>query len=114
MKQNDVCTERLDKEIEARMRKSLRVYENLDQNVIIVNEDKLWRCLTPVIERAGRQYGWVAPLSLVVACLATLVTADFRETSRIPKDIWQRIFEMGLVTSFVWLVYAVWRAVIAW
>lgn len=114
MKQNDVYTEMLDKEIGARMRNALRVYENLDQNVIIVNEDKLWRCLTPVIERAGRQYGWVAPLSLIVACLATLVTADFRATSGIPKDIWQRIFEMGFVASLIWLVCAVWRAVIAW
>lgn len=82
-----------------------RVSFNISQVVIVTTEDKLKIILTNYKKNVSKSKDWVAPLSLLIAIIATLVTAKFNNVI-FPEDTWRAIFLISSFASFIWLLMA--------
>ncbi len=80
-----------------------RVSLNLAQSVIVTTEDKVKTCLDKHFKKAERRKEWVAPLSLLIATIAILVTADFKNFF-LSSDTWKAIFIIVAILSSLWLI----------
>jgi hypothetical protein len=86
----------------------------------IVEMDKyhfLW-----VLERMDKQRSvrpafswWLIPLAMFLGVIATLLTADFKDTLGASKDTWHALMiGTALVTAVAWVALLVWWAVVQW
>jgi hypothetical protein len=87
-----------------------RVHLNFAQNVVIITEDRLELCLRKHLACIEARTRWIAPASLFIAFLTTLCTSTFHDSFNLKADVWQAIFVLLTVASFVWLVFAVVQA----
>jgi hypothetical protein len=77
---------------------------NLQQQVLITTEDKIRLCLGANLAKMERRKDWIAPLGVVVAIVATLVSADFKSSLSLEGGTWKAIFIVALVLAVGWLV----------
>ena len=56
-----------------------RVSFNVAQSVIVTTEDKIRLSLGSYLQKTERRSDWIAPASLLIAILATLVTTTFND-----------------------------------
>ncbi|MCI5166112.1 MAG: hypothetical protein D3903_08440 [Candidatus Electrothrix sp. GM3_4] len=82
-----------------------RVSLNVSQSVIVTTEDKLRLSLGSYLKNVKLQSEWIAPLSLLIAILATLVTSTFNDFI-LSKDTWKGIFIIAGTGATIWLIYA--------
>lgn len=94
-----------------RMLQSSRFYDNTAQEFIHTTGDKLRLCLLEHREVLKAQTDWIAPLGILLALLAPLLTADFKTFLRISAEIWRTLHIFASIMCFGWLVWAVVRAV---
>ena len=85
------------------------VHSNLDQEVIQVTEDRLWRVLKDHIEDAEQRKAWIAPLGTFIAIFTALVTADFRDFY-FQAPTWKAVFLISCVVTLAWLLIAIRKA----
>ncbi|MBL3574286.1 hypothetical protein JMK10_02180 [Rhodovulum sulfidophilum] len=86
-----------------------RVSLNVSQSVIVTTEDKLKLCLQKYVSDAERSKEWIAPLSLLVGLLLSLVAADFRD-AWLSASTWQAIFIISAALSLFWFLASLRRA----
>jgi hypothetical protein len=86
------------------------VHKNVGQEFVVTTVDKVKLCLREHKEVLVSQLEWVAPLGTVLALLATLVAADFKDVFGLKKEDWRAIFVVGEITSFIWLIRCLYRA----
>ena len=86
-----------------------RVILNVSQSVIVTTEDKLKLALQSHMSEVDGNKDWIAPLSLSIALIMTLVTADFKDLI-LTKDTWRAIFIISSFLSFGWLLFALKKA----
>lgn len=82
-----------------------KVHLNLDQDAIVITEDKLRLCLMTHLGRLEQRRGWIAPLGIFVTILITLATTKFQYFV-FEAAVWKAIFVIGAIASFLWLVRA--------
>jgi hypothetical protein len=58
-------------------------------------------------QRIELRGSWIAPLSLAVSLLATLLTTDFKDRFNIPKEYWSALFFVCFVAAVFWLVRSI-------
>ena len=80
-----------------------RVEFNISQVVIVTTEDKLRIILSNYKEDISKLRDWIAPLSLLLSLIATLVTANFSNYI-FSSDTWRAIFLISAFISFIWLL----------
>ena len=54
------------------------VYSNLDQDVILITEDRLRLVLQAHTDALEKKSLWLTPFSIALSIILTLVTADFK------------------------------------
>ncbi len=86
-----------------------RVSLNVSQSVVVTTEDKLRLCLQAYLSEAEKGKEWIAPLSLLIALLLALVSADFHD-ALLPAATWHAIFVISAALSLLWLLLALRRA----
>ena len=57
---------------------------------------------------------WIAPLSIFLAILIAKLTATFSDTFGIKASVWEALFILLAVVSFVWLVVDIVRLCTRW
>jgi len=98
--------------IDAQMRAAI-THVNVAPEVIVITDDKMWRCLTEWQGRLASRGKWIAPLSLLASLVFCFATSTFRDALDIPKDTWRAIAMMGIGGSAIWLVVASWKRISA-
>ena len=76
-----------------------RFYSNIGDRFLFLSQDKLELELQRYRAAALARTIWSAPLSLVLALLLTLATADFRDALNVPASTWHAFFLILLVLS---------------
>jgi hypothetical protein len=81
----------------------LTIRRNVGQEVIVITVDKVRICLMTQQNYLSRSNDWVAPFGILMAILATLVSADFKKFY-FDASIWHSLF---IVTAFISLFFLV-------
>jgi hypothetical protein len=81
---------------------TITVTTNLQSNTMVILEDKLRLCLMNHVKRVEARQGWIAPLTTLIALVATLVTTDFKDMV-FKKEVWQALFVMCAGACVIWL-----------
>lgn len=84
--------------------KESKVHANVAQEVIVTTEDRATLCLMRHRSALETKSQWVAPASLLAAIVATLVTSEFHDFLRIPREVWHALFLVTLFLSVGWLI----------
>lgn len=87
----------------------LTVHKNLCQDVLVTTEDKVRLCLLKHKERLNMRNEWMVPLGIFLTLIAALCAADFK-VFILKAEVWEAIFLLSAVISFVWFVISVIRA----
>jgi len=85
------------------IQKTSRVHFNLGQEIVITTEDKIRLCLTRHLSRIEKANAWVTPLGVLLTILVVFPTTSFQPFI-FSADVWQAIFIISALLSFVWLV----------
>ena len=86
-----------------------KVHLNLSQEVIITTEDKLRLCFASHVEAFKHKQAWIAPVSLFATFLIVFATSSFKEFI-FPAATWQAIFVIGAVTTGIWSIVSIIKA----
>src|ERR1039457_674139 len=89
------------------------VEHDVDIRVLVQHEDRLRLRIEGYVKqvttRIENRYAWVAPTSLTVTLVTTLLTSSFQSTFGIPKQFWPSIYLVGLGACFSWLGKVLYR-----
>lgn len=80
------------------------VHPNVDQEVILVTEDKVRLCLASKFERAARGKHWTTIAGLIATLIMTLTTAQFRDFVGLSSQEWRGIAIAALIASVGWFI----------
>jgi hypothetical protein len=86
------------------------VHLNLKQEVIIVTGDKLELCLRKHMGCVAAKGSWITPVSLFVTFVASLVASTFHDALGLKAPVWEAMFWLLAIGSFIWLVYCIGKA----
>jgi hypothetical protein len=81
----------------------------LSTKVIVITEDQLELRVQDGMQKLSTRDFWIAPLSILLTCLATLLTADFKTFSWVASGTLKGLFIGVTAASFVWLVVSLFR-----
>ena len=82
---------------------SSHVTFNLGQNIITTTEDRIRLCMIEHLDRVGRRKSWTTPLGIFLTILVVFATTTFKDFM-LNADVWEAIFSMGGLISFIWLL----------
>lgn len=83
------------------------VHPNLEQEVILVTEDKVRLCLNRNFERAAKSKQWIAILGMIASLVLTLTTENFQTFLWLSGGEWRGVVILGLLLSLLWFVISV-------
>lgn len=83
-----------------------RVSLNISQSVIVTTEDKARLSLESFIKKQNRRSEYIAPLSVLIAIVATLATADFHDFI-LEAATWKAMFVITGIIALGWLFRSV-------
>lgn len=84
-----------------------KVYNNTDQNLIRITEDKLYNILKDHCDDLKKKNNWTTPFSISLTILLSLITSQFRDALFIEAPVWKAIFIVALAISTGLLVRTV-------
>lgn len=99
-------------DIASQLFQNSKLVYNVQQEVITITKDKLELCLMKNQKIIEKKHEWVAPLGLFVSLLTTLLVSEFNRDWLLPKAVWNAVFLVGTVVSFIWLIISLvclWR-----
>lgn len=83
-----------------------QVHFNLDQNCLIITDDKIQIILVERLTQLRARDGWQAPLGMLATVATTLATTTFKDTAVMKAPVAEALFYMSAVLSFCWLLHA--------
>lgn len=84
--------------------KNLTIHKNVKQEIIITTADKIKLVLINTREILSSQRDWWTPAGLLISFIATLCTADFKNTFGLEKNVWHAIFIILTISTSIWLL----------
>lgn len=78
--------------------------ENLDQDALTINKDKLHREIKEFIEAREYVGTYIGFAGVFITVLLTIVTANFKEALGLNPDVWKAIFVITASLCFVYLI----------
>lgn len=83
--------------------KNIKVHTNLAQDVVVTTEDKIRICLINYLSKMEKKSTWVAPASILLTIVITLLTSQFNNFY-LNADTWTAIFTISAILSGLWLL----------
>ncbi|PIQ42619.1 MAG: hypothetical protein COV52_02350 [Gammaproteobacteria bacterium CG11_big_fil_rev_8_21_14_0_20_46_22] len=97
------------------LKHAVTYYENLDQKVITITEDKLKLILIGSFKKLEDKKTWITPFGIFIAILLVfLTTENFRNFLSIPAPAWQAACYIALVVFFCWMLWSVVKVFLNW
>jgi len=87
-----------------------KVYSNIDQEIIMITEDKVRLCLIEHLSRMEKRRAWLTPLGILLTVIAVLPTTTFQDFLSINAATWKAMFIIAGIISAIWLVKSLWEA----
>lgn len=87
-------------------------HENIQTELITITKDKLENILLKYLEKLNSQKAWIAPFSVFSSLFIALLTADFKDFLKISKELWQALFIISCIASFVYSLILAIKALI--
>lgn len=112
MNQNNIDTPSIDSGNEIKISKEIEVtvdLENLKQDVIATNADKLRIVLMEEKKNLKAQRDWITPFTLFISLGLALLTTEFKDSLGLSKYSWEAVFVLISLGTFLWLVIEVYR-----
>lgn len=81
----------------------------LSTKVIVITEDQLELRVQDGMQKLSASDSWIAPLSILLTCVATLFTAEFKNFSWVASGTLKGVFVAATAASCIWLVLSVCR-----
>lgn len=81
----------------------------LSTKVIVITEDQLELRVQDGMQKLSARDSWIAPLSILLTCLATLFTSDFKNFSWVASGTLKGLFVAATVASCIWFSVTVCR-----
>lgn len=88
------------------------VYQNIDQKLITITEDKLRLILIDYENQKNILSDWISPFGILITLIITWVTTDFREALGLSKDCWQAVFVIATLIVLLWLFKTIWHIIV--
>jgi hypothetical protein len=86
--------------------KQSAVHVNLEQQIIIVTEDRLRLELNELSDSTKHRQGWHAPAAMLITEVAASVASRFHDTIGISGQHWEALFRTLIAVTAVWLLAA--------
>lgn len=83
-----------------------QVCSNTQTDLIEITEDKLENILIKFLADYRTSNAWLTPLGLFLSFLITILTAEFKDLLKIPKETWLAIFYLLMALSFAWTIFS--------
>jgi hypothetical protein len=80
------------------------VHPNVQQEVILITEDKVRLCLNANFQRAARSRQWVTVGGMILTFLLTLTTAEFRDFAGLRSQEWRGVMIAALALACCWFL----------
>ena len=81
-------------------------------NMLIINEDKLFKIVTLNQEKLRSRIFWLTPLGLLITSVASLISVDaYRTSQHIIPGAFQAFFTLVAICSGFWLV-SLWKIIV--
>jgi len=114
MTQNSTNQPGLSVNIGAELSNNVTIHKNVDQEIIITTSDKIELVLIHTKEVLTSQRDWWTPFGLLISFIATLTTADFKESMGLTKEFWHAIFVILTIFSGLWLIKSLYKLIKNW
>ena len=79
---------------------------NIKSDFIEITHDKLENILLKHLHRLKYRREWVAPLSIFITLLVTILTVTFNDFG-LKAEEWKSIFIICAFLTFIWLIYSI-------
>lgn len=86
-----------------------KIYRSINQDVIVITEDKLRICLSASFRKVEKRRDWIAPFGILVTILVALATSTF-QSFIFEASVWKAVFILSAVISCIWLGISLNRA----
>ena len=80
--------------------------DNTRSDKVVITKDKLFRKMTPHINKIHRKREWITALGLFLTTLASLITCEFKNFI-LPSEVWNAVFVIICIGSCFYLIYSV-------
>lgn len=80
------------------------VHTNISQDVIVISEDRLKLKLIGYEQCKKKLDNWVSPLAIFITSIVTLITTDFKKALLLSGEVWNAIFVILTIVTFVWFL----------
>ena len=91
--------------------KNVKIYDNLDQNLIRITEDKLENILLKSLKNIENKKAWVTPSGVFLTLILIPITTErFKDALSISASVWEAACYIGLIISFGWTIYSARKA----
>jgi hypothetical protein len=86
-----------------------KLYLNVNQDAIVITEDKVRLCLIQHLSKLEARRDWLAPAGIFLTLAVTFPTTTFHDAV-VSAATWQAVFVIVTALDLAWLVRTVWRA----
>lgn len=80
---------------------------NIKSDFIEITHDKLENILLKHLHHLKYRREWVAPLSIFITLLITILTVTFNDFFGLKAEEWKSIFIICAFLTFIWLIYSI-------
>lgn len=80
----------------------VNVHKNINQELIIISEDRLKLKLIEYENCRKKIYDWISPLAISITLVITLITADFKSALWLSGDVWHAFFIILTIIAIGW------------
>lgn len=77
---------------------------NVKSDLIEITEDKLENILLKHLNKLNTNQMWITPLSLFITIILVIITATFSTKIGIDKSVWEAIFYISAIITFIWSI----------
>lgn len=77
---------------------------NVKSDLIEITEDKLENILLKHLNKLNTNQMWITPLSLFITIILVIITATFSTKIGIDKSVWEAIFYIAALITFIWSI----------
>jgi hypothetical protein len=99
----------LDKTIEQKLLQVSNFHYNLEQDLIIITEDKIKLCLIEYIGSLSKKDKWKYHLEIFITIILVFITADFKSFV-FNRDVWTAIFFISGCITLFFLIISIFQA----
>ncbi len=89
------------------------VYKNTAQDYIVTTRDKIELVLLKTEKCLTNKNAWMTPFGLVITCVITLLTADFKDFV-LSASVWKALFILTTILCSIWLIYSLFVLIKNW